>query len=73
MPPPKVSMADSIPLRGMQLYYTGVRTPSKLASIPARYLIMDESAKFERVKANEADPASLAKERVKSFADPLII
>lgn len=73
LPPPKVSKADALPLRGMPLYYTGVRTPSKLASIPARYLVMDESAKYEKVKANEADPIQLAMERVKSFASPLVI
>lgn len=73
LPPPKVSMADSIPCKGMQIYYTGVRTPSKLASIPARYLICDESAKFEHVHKDEADPVSLAMERVKSFASPLIV
>lgn len=73
LPPPKESNADSLAIKGFPLYYTGVRTPAKLASIPARYLIMDESAKFEHVKKDEADPVSLAKERVKSFSDPLII
>lgn len=68
LPPPKEARADSINLtNGAPIYYAGARTPNKLASIPAKYLILDESAKFEKVNAKEADPISLAKERTKSY------
>lgn len=73
LPHGNYSTADSIPLKGMPIYYTGVRNPSKVASLPANVLILDEAAKFEKIKANEADPISLAKERIKSFADSLVI
>lgn len=73
LPTGQISMADSIPLGGMPIYYTGVRNPSKVASIPANILLMDEAAKFEKIKKDEADPISLAKERIKSFADSLVI
>lgn len=73
LPCGQVSYADSIPLKGFPLYYSGVRNAAKLASVPANIVIMDEAAKFERGDSKEADPISLAMERTKSFADSLVI
>lgn len=73
LPVGQVSYADSIPLKGFPVYYSGVKNAAKLASIPANVVICDEAAKFERGQKIEADPISLAQERTKSFADSLFI
>lgn len=73
MPFGQVSYADCIPFKGMPLYYSGMMRSEKLSSIPVNLLIIDEAAKAERGRRNEADTISLAKERTKSFADALII
>lgn len=73
LPYTMASYSDAVPFKGFPLYYSGTKNASKLASIPANVIIMDESAKFERGNKIEADPISLARERTKSFADSLVI
>lgn len=67
--PPKqeIGQPQTLFMRNMQTFYTGCRSPQKLSSFPAAYLFLDEAAKLVKVKAAEAHPYLLLKERVKSF------
>lgn len=49
------------------LFLRGAGSPSKLASIPARYLFFDEIDKMPGASKKEASPYSLAIERTKTF------
>ncbi len=64
---------NTIPLASMPLYYTGAQVPAKLASIPAAYILMDEAAKYDHLRRNEAHPVMLLRERTKSFARKLTV
>ena len=64
----KSSKKNEIQFDGMYLRIVGSNSPSQLASMPARYLFMDEIDKFPPATRREADPLSLARERTKTFA-----
>lgn len=55
----------------MQIFCMGATSPSKVASQPAAYIIIDEEAKIEHPHRNEAHPVLLLAERTKSFARKL--
>lgn len=63
----RVGQAGMLYMDSMQTFYTGCRSPQKLSSMPAAYLFLDEAAKLVKVKASEAHPYFLLRERVKSF------
>lgn len=52
---------------GMYLTISGANSPSSLASKAIKYLFLDEVDKYPGASKKEADPISLAKERVKTF------
>ncbi len=52
---------------GMYLTISGANSPSSLASKAIKYLFLDEVDKYPGASRKEADPISLAKERVKTF------
>lgn len=56
-------------LDGMTIYLRGSNSPSKLASIPVKYLFFDETDKMEGATKKEASPYSLAKERTRTYAN----
>ena len=58
---------------GMPTFYTGARTADKLSSMPASLILLDEVSKFTKGSLKEAHPLLLVKERVKSFANHLIV
>lgn len=58
---------------GMPTFYTGARTADKLSSMPASLILLDEVSKFSKGSLKEAHPLLLVKERVKSFANHLIV
>lgn len=62
-----------IPFTSMPLYYTGAQVPARLASMPAAYVFMDEAAKYEHLRRNEAHPIKLLRERTKSFTRKLVV
>lgn len=62
-----------IPLSSMTVYYTGAQVPARLASVPAAFVFMDEAAKYEHLRKNEAHPIKLLRERTKSFARKLVV
>lgn len=66
-PPQRIGQPNMLFMQNMQTFYTGCRSPQKLSSMPAAYLFLDEAAKLVKVKATEAHPYFLLKERVKSF------
>lgn len=68
LPPLNRGQESMILFPGMNTFYTGARTPSKLASYPAAYLFLDEVSKWESGTKRESHPYMLVKERVKSFA-----
>lgn len=70
---PRAIANNTIPLATMPLYYTGAQVPAKLASIPAAYVFMDEAAKYDHLRRNEAHPVLLLRERTKSFARKLVV
>jgi phage terminase large subunit GpA-like protein len=53
---------------GMYAVLSGANSPASLASMPIRYLLMDEVDKYPKNSGKEADPISLARERTKTFA-----
>lgn len=68
LPPPYVmGMPNTLCMPGMNTFYSGCRSPQKLSSRPIAYIFLDEAAKLVKVKAAEAHPYLLLKERVKSF------
>ena len=52
---------------GMYLTISGANSPSSLASKAIKYLFLDEVDKYPGASKKEADPVSLARERVKTF------
>ncbi len=52
---------------GMYLTISGSNSPSSLASKAIKYLFLDEVDKYQGATKKEADPISLARERVKTF------
>lgn len=51
----------------MYLTISGANSPSSLASKAIKYLFLDEVDKYPAASRKEADPISLARERVKTF------
>lgn len=54
---------------GMNVTVTGAGSPTNLASMPIKFLLMDEVDKYPGATRKEADPIKLARERTKSYAD----
>lgn len=54
---------------GMNVTVTGAGSPTNLASMPIKDLLMDEVDKYPGASRKEADPIKLARERTKSYAD----
>lgn len=67
LPRTKKAANRTIRLPGMPTLYTGAKSPSSMASMPAAYLFCDELAKWESGRQVEAHPYMLVQERVKSF------
>jgi phage terminase large subunit GpA-like protein len=57
----------SIKLDTMPMYFGWAGSPGSLASRPCRYLLLDEVDKYPPFAGREADPVSLAKERLATF------
>lgn len=51
----------------MYISLSGSNSPSGLASKPIRFLFLDEVDKYPHASKTEADPISLAEERIKTF------
>lgn len=68
LPPVNQGKQNMVLFPGMPTFYTGARTPDKLASFPASLLLLDEVSKWVSGSKREAHPFLLVKERVKSFA-----
>ena len=66
---PKASKELELRLDGMTIYLRGSNSPSKLASIPVKYLFFDETDKMEGATKKEASPYSLARERTRTYAN----
>ena len=66
---PKASKELELRLDGMTIYLRGSNSPSKLASIPVKYLFFDETDKMEGATKKEASPYSLARERTRAYAN----
>lgn len=66
-PSAKNGLANVIRYPGMTTFFTGSRSPSRLSSFPAKYLILDEVCKWSTGSSKESHPLFLVKERVKSF------
>ena len=73
LPPANQGQESMILYPGQYTFYTGARTPSKLASFPASLLLLDEVSKWESGSRKEAHPYMLVRERVKSFPSHKII
>lgn len=73
LPPENRGQESMILFPGQPTFYTGARTPDKLASMPASLLLLDEVAKWQSGSVRESHPYFLIKERVKSFATHLIV
>lgn len=58
---------DRIRIGGATFYFASAGNPSELASLPRRYLFGDECDKWPKWAGKEADPLSLARERMKWF------
>lgn len=57
----------------MTIYFAWAGSPSTLASRAIKYLLLDEVDKYPPSSGREADPESLAAERLETFWDGLII
>lgn len=57
----------AIKLDSMPLYFGWAGSPGSLASRPCRYLLLDEVDKFPPFAGREADPVSLAHERLATY------
>lgn len=73
LPLGRISGKNVLPLATMPVYWVGARTPAKMSSRPAAYVIMDEAAKYAHVHRNEAPPYKLLEERTKAFPRRLIV
>lgn len=61
------SSLTELQFEGMPIYIVGSNSPSKLASHPIRFLLLDEVDKYPGASKKEADPISLAEERTKTY------
>lgn len=52
---------------GGTLRLTGANSPASLASMPAKYLFLDETDRFEQEVGDEGDPITLAERRTTTF------
>jgi phage terminase large subunit GpA-like protein len=57
----------AIKLDTMPLYFGWAGSPGSLASRPCRYVLLDECDKFPPFAGREADPISLARERLATY------
>lgn len=57
----------SIRMASMSLYFGWSGSPASLAARPCRYALLDECDKFQPFAGREAEPVSLARERLKTF------
>lgn len=67
------SQKQELQFQGMYLALVGSNSPSNLASRPIKYLFFDEVDKFPGASKKEADPISLATERLKTFPNSKIV
>ena len=58
---------DFYALRGSLVYLIGAGSPSKMASKPCRYTILDETDKFPAEFTAEGDPIKLIEQRTKTY------
>lgn len=65
----RASKALELRFDGMTVYLRGSNSPSKLASVPVKYLFFDETDKMEGASKKEASPYKLATERTKTYAN----
>lgn len=65
----RASKALELRMDGMTIYLRGSNSPSKLASVPVKYLFFDETDKMEGASKKEASPYKLATERTKTYAN----
>lgn len=54
------------------LYVRSSQSPADLASVPVRYLLVDEADKFPRWAGKEASPIDLARERTRTFWNSIV-
>lgn len=73
LPPENRGQESMILFPGQPTFYTGARTPDKLASMPASLLLLDEASKWQSGSVRESHPYFLVKERTKSFSSHLIV
>lgn len=66
---PRASKELEIRMDGMMIYLRGSNSPSKLASVPVKYLFFDETDKMEGATKKEASPYNLAKERTRTYTN----
>lgn len=66
---PRASKELEIRMDGMTIYLRGSNSPSKLASVPVKYLFFDETDKMEGATKKEASPYNLAKERTRTYTN----
>ncbi len=55
-------------LRGSLVYLIGAGSPSKMASKPCRYTVLDETDKFPPEFTSEGDPIKLIEQRTKTYS-----
>lgn len=73
LPPENRGQENMILMPGSPTFFTGARTPDKLSSMPASLILCDEVSKWSKGSLKESHPIFLIKERVKSFANHLIV
>lgn len=66
-PSPHDNTLSTVRLDSMSIYLGWAGSPQSLASRPCRYVLPDECDKFPPFSGNEADPMSLARERMATF------
>lgn len=59
---------DFYALRGSLVYLIGAGSPSKMASKPCRYTVLDETDKFPPEFTSEGDPIKLIEQRTKTYS-----
>lgn len=64
---PRDLKIGSVKLRSCTMHTGWAGSPASLASVPIRYLILDEVDKYPAWRGKEADPISLGKMRTKTF------
>lgn len=73
LPPVNKGQESMFLFPGQFTFYTGSRSPSKMASFSASLMLLDEVCKWESGSRKEAHPYMLVRERVKSFATYKIV